>query len=149
MAKRRSGRSGSKKPVRKTVPVWVKLKPTEIEKLIIKLAKEGKGPSIIGILLRDQYGVPDVKRICKKSILQILKDNKLTPDIPEDLYFLMKKAVIIRRHLERNRRDKFSIKGLILTESKIRKLARYYRRKKTLPETWKYDAEKAKLLVKV
>lgn len=149
MAKRRSGKSGSTKPVRKTIPVWVKLKPVEIEKLIIKFAKEGKGPSIIGILLRDQYGVPDVKRICKKSILQILKDNKLSPDIPEDLYFLMKKAVIIRSHLERNRRDKFSIKGLILTESKIRKLARYYVRKKTLPETWKYDAEKAKLLVKV
>lgn len=30
----------------------------------------------------------------------------LAPELPEDLYFLIKKAVSIRKHLERNRKDK-------------------------------------------
>lgn len=30
----------------------------------------------------------------------------LAPEIPEDLYHLIKKAVSVRKHLERNRKDK-------------------------------------------
>ncbi|KAF9589343.1 hypothetical protein IFM89_022679 [Coptis chinensis] len=40
----------------------------------------------------------------------------LTPEIPEDLYHLIKKAVAIRKHLERNRKDKDS---LITDESSL------------------------------
>ena len=39
--------------------------------------------------------------------------------IPEDLYFLIKKAVSVRKHLERNRKDKDSKFRLILIESRI------------------------------
>ncbi len=38
------------------------------------------------------------------KILRILKAKGLAPDIPEDLYHLIKKAVNIRKHLERNRK---------------------------------------------
>jgi len=61
----------------------------------------------------------------------------LAPEIPEDLYFLIKKAVAIRKHLERNRKDKDSKFRLILVESRIHRLARYYKRTKKLPPTWK------------
>lgn len=148
MAKRRSGRSGSKKPLRKTVSTWVKIKPKEVEKIVVNLAKQGTWPSKIGLILRDSYGIPSVKKITRKSILRIMKDNNLTPNIPEDLYSLLKKAVVVRRHLGKNKKDKVSLKGLILTESKIRKLSRYYVRRGVLPEDWKYDPEKAELLVK-
>ncbi|KAL8239956.1 hypothetical protein R6Q59_016523 [Mikania micrantha] len=40
----------------------------------------------------------------------------LAPEIPEDLYHLIKKAVAIRKHLERNRKDKDSKFRLILVE---------------------------------
>jgi len=149
MAKRRSGKSGSKKPLRKTVPTWVKLKSKEVEKIVLNLAKQGIWPSKIGLTLRDSYGVPSVKRITGKSVLKIIRENKLAPDIPEDLYSLLKKAVIVRRHLDKNRKDNFSKKGMILTESKIRKLVRYYVRKGILSKDWKYDPEKAKLLVRI
>lgn len=124
MAKRRTGKSGSKKPIRQSPPIWVKLSPTEIEKIIVKLAKEGHDSSLIGIKLRDNYAVPDVKKIINKSILQVIRDNDLAPQIPEDLYHLIKKSVVIRNHLFRNKKDKFTKKGLILTESKIRKLSK-------------------------
>jgi small subunit ribosomal protein S13e len=61
----------------------------------------------------------------------------MTPEIPEDLYFLMKRAVNVRRHIEKNKRDKDSKYRLILVESKIHRLVRYYKLTKQLPPTWK------------
>lgn len=149
MAKRRTGKSGSKKPLRKTTPTWVKLKSKEVEKIVVNLAKQGMLPSRIGLILRDSYGVPSIKKLTSKSILSIMRENKIAPDIPEELYSLLKKAVIVRKHLDKNKKDNFSKKGLILTESKIRKLGRYYVRKRVLPKDWRYDPEKTKLLVKI
>ncbi|KAK1273078.1 40S ribosomal protein S13-1 [Acorus gramineus] len=57
----------------------------------------------------------------------------LAPEIPEDLYHLIKKAVAIRKHLERNRKDKDSKFRLFLVENRIHCLARYYKRTKKLP----------------
>ncbi|XP_027158283.1 40S ribosomal protein S13-2-like [Coffea eugenioides] len=59
------------------------------------------------------------------------------PEIPEDLYHLIKKAIAIRKHLERNRKDKDSKFRLILVESRIHRLARYYKKTKKLPPNWK------------
>jgi small subunit ribosomal protein S13e len=66
-----------------------------------------------------------------------LKSSGLAPEVPEDLYHLIKKAVSIRKHLERNRKDKDSKYRLILIESRIHRLARYYKTAGQLPPTWK------------
>ena len=58
---RKHGKSGSKKPLKKTLPVWLRYKPNEVELLITKLSKEGKNSSEIGVVLRDTYGIPDVR----------------------------------------------------------------------------------------
>ncbi|RYR51157.1 hypothetical protein Ahy_A06g026204 [Arachis hypogaea] len=55
----------------------------------------------------------------------------------EDLYHLIKKAVSIKKHLERNRKDKDSKFKLILVESRIYRLARYYKKTNKLPPVWK------------
>merc|ERR1712098_401988 len=65
----------------------------------------------------------------------------------EDIYFLIKKAVSIRKHLERNRKDKDAKFRLILVESRIHRLARYYKTKSVLPPTWKYESSTASTLV--
>ena len=39
------------------------------------------------------------------------------------------------------------LRGLQITESKINKLAKYYRREGVLPEDWKFDRKTAKLLI--
>ena len=71
----------------------------------------------------------------------------LAPDLPEDLYHLIKKAVSVRKHLERNRKDRDSKFRLILVESRIHRLARYYRLAKKLPPTWRYESATASALI--
>ncbi len=144
---RKRGKHSSKKPLRKGVPSWVGLKPGEIEKKIVELAKEGKSSSQIGIILRDSFGVPDVKVSIQKSITDVMKEKGLYPEIPEDLLNLIKRAVLVRKHLDVHKGDKHSKRGLQLIESKIRRLVKYYIRTKKLPSGWRYDPEKAKLLV--
>ncbi len=147
MHSRKRGRAGSKRPSTKTVPKWIRYKKNEVEELVLKLAKEGNSSSKIGLILRDQYGIPSVKIITNKTVTQLMKENKLSPKLPEDIFNLLKQAVNLRTHLEKNKKDYTSKRGLELLESKIRRLAKYYSKNKILPLDWKYDPEKAKLLI--
>jgi len=145
MYARRRGKSGSKRPLAKAT--WIKYSKEEVERLVIKLAKDGLKSTIIGLSLRDQYGIPSVRDITKKTITEILNENNLLSKIPEELLNLLKRAVNLRNHMEKNRKDYTSKHGLELVESKIRRLGKYYVRTKKLPKDWKYDYKKAKLIV--
>ena len=147
MYSRKKGKSGSRKPMVKKAS-WVKLKPNEIEEIIIKLAKQGHSSAKIGTVLRDQYGIPSTRVLTKEKISNIMKKNDAYPELPEDLFDLIKRAVDLRSHLDKNNKDYISKRGLELTESKIRRLAKYYKTKNQLPKDWKWDPVKAKLMVK-
>ena len=71
----------------------------------------------------------------------------VAPELPEDLYHLIKKAVNMRKHLEINRNDTDSKFRLILVESRIHRLSRYYKTQAVLPPTWKYQSQTASALV--
>ena len=58
----------------------------------------------IGVILRDSHGVAQVRYVTGNKILRILKAKGLAPSLPEDLHCLIKKAVAVRKHLERNRK---------------------------------------------
>jgi hypothetical protein len=45
----------------------------QVEEMITKSAKKGQMPSQIGVLLRDQHGIPLVKSVTGSKILRILK----------------------------------------------------------------------------
>jgi small subunit ribosomal protein S13e len=141
------GISRSARPYSRVPPSWNKTDAESVKQEIVKLAKKGKTPSQIGVLLRDAQGVPSVKAVTGTQVLRVLKVQGIAPEIPEDLYFLIKKAVNVRRHLERNRKDKDSKFRLILIESRIHRLSRYYKLKKNLPPSWKYDSATANTLV--
>merc|ERR1711870_211790 len=141
------GMSSSATPYRRKPPSWVKMKTEDVCDHICKLAKKGLTPSQIGVTLRDSFGVPQVKTVTGNKILRILKTHGLAPELPEDMYYLIKKAVAIRKHLDKNRKDKDSKFRLILVESRIHRLARYYKRVKALPATWKYVSATASALV--
>lgn len=143
----KKGKSGSKKPVKQTKKSWFRYDAKEVEQLIVKLAKLGKTSSEIGIILRDTYGVPDTRCIVKKNITKILEDNKLKPKLPEDLVALIKKDIRLTKHLDSHKGDMSVKRGLQLTESKINRLAKYYKRTNKLPSDWAYDRKKAKLLI--
>ncbi|GJS02806.1 40S ribosomal protein S13 [Tanacetum coccineum] len=131
------GISASAKPYKRTPPSWLKISPQDVQDSICKFAKKGLTPSQIGVILRDSHGIAQVNSVTGSKILRILKAHGLAPEIPEDLYHLIKKAVAIRKHLERNRKDKDSKFRLILVESRIHRLARYYKKTKKLPPVWK------------
>ena len=147
MYSRKKGKSGSHNPIKKEKASWVKYEAKEIELLIVKYVKEGKTSAQIGLYLRDEYGIPDVKIIIGKTITQVIRDKKLTKELPEDIMALIKKAVQLRRHMDENHKDMPGKRGLQLTEAKIKRLAKYYKRKKVIDVKWKYDPEKVKLIV--
>jgi small subunit ribosomal protein S15 len=140
---RRKGKSGSTKPIdRKEHPDWSSLNTREVESHVIDLAKQGKSTSEIGMILRDQFAVPDVKIATGKNISKILNANDLKPEIPEDL----RTTLSLRKHIIEHKKDLHNKRNLQLTESKIRRLSKYYISTGKLPEDWKYSPEQAKLL---
>lgn len=142
MHSRKRGKHGSKKPAKKTAPSWIRYKAKEVELLIAKLAKEGKSTSQIGTLMRDTYGIPNVLALCGKSISAILKEKKLVQEVPEDLTSLFKRYATIKKHIVSNKNDETAARGLLLTESKIGRLVKYYKRTGRIPEAWKFDTER-------
>ena len=135
------GRSHSTRPVSKRPPNWVVYQPDEVKALIINLAREGKGQSQIGNILRDVHGIPLVKPIVGYGVRKVLEEAGLAPEIPEDLYNLMVRATRLRRHLERNTKDFGNKRSMQLTESMIYRVTRYYKRKGVLPRDWNYRRE--------
>lgn len=115
--------------------------------MVGKLSKEGFSTAEIGLKLRDSYGIPSVKLATGKAVAAMVRDAGLAPDLPEDLSNLMRKAVRLGEHLESNRKDVHNRRALQLTESKILRLVRYYKRNSVLPDDWKYTLANAKLLV--
>ena len=130
------------------MPVWLRYKPQEVELLIAKFAKEGKSSSELGIILRDTYGIPDVRLLCKKKISQILKEKKLAQEIPDDLLALIRRSVAVRKHLETNHKDETAKRGIILTESKVKALTKHYKKIGKLSSEWKFDPERAGFFTK-
>lgn len=147
MYSRKKGKHGSKKPIVRTVPSWVVAKKNDVEKLVVDLAKERHNSAVIGTILRDQHGIPDVKILAEKSITQMMRENKLYPEFPEDLMSLFKKAVELHNHVKRQKSDRNAVANLQHLESKIRRLVKYYKRENKINKDFKYDPEKVKLIV--
>ena len=147
MHSRKKGKAGSKRPSKEKTQPWVSYSAQEIEQLVLKIAKAGNSPSKIGMILRDNYGIPDVPKITGKKVVQILKDAKQAPELPEDLTSLIRKQTLLLKHIEFNKKDMASRRGLLLTVSKIRRLTKYYQRNSVLPKGWTYSAEQAKLII--
>jgi small subunit ribosomal protein S15 len=142
------GKSSSTRPHRTAPPKWVELSEEEIVDTVVRLGRKGLPPSRIGVVLRDQYGVPSVKLMTGKRISQILEEKGIVADLPEDMMNLIKKAVELDKHLTENPKDMTAKRGLQLTEAKIIRLARYYIREGRIPADWKYDLKRARLLVR-
>ncbi|WGM90110.1 MAG: 30S ribosomal protein S15 [Candidatus Bathyarchaeota archaeon] len=139
MPKQEKGISHETRPVSKRPPAWCRYTSEEVEAIIVKLSKDGHPPSQIGIILRDQHGVPLSKPITEKSVSQILKERNIYSTYPEDLENLLRKATRLHVHQDKNKSDLHNKRALQMVEAKIYKLSRYYKREGVLPADWKYS----------
>ena len=107
---------------------WFNMKPEEIEKLVVDLAEKGLSLSKIGLILRDSYGVYSIKAITGKKIKKILEEKGIEVE-PYELVALEKRIKALKKHLEKNKKDTRAKRGLQLTEAKLRRLQKYYKKK--------------------
>uniref|UniRef100_A0A7C2VGW9 Small ribosomal subunit protein uS15 n=1 Tax=Ignisphaera aggregans TaxID=334771 RepID=A0A7C2VGW9_9CREN len=145
--KRDKGKSHPTRPVRVGPTKWVRYSPDEIGALAAELARMGYMPSVIGIILRDQYGIPLVKSVTGMKLTKLLEKYGVKHPIPEDLLRLMARAVNLRKHLNEHPKDTASLRGLIEIESKIKSLIKYYKRVGRLPQDFEYSPSKAEIWV--
>ena len=139
------GKAHSIRPIELMKPDWIKMESEEIEELIVKYAKEGMTSSQIGIKLRDQHAIPLVKPILSKTISDVLKENDLVPDIPEDLNNIVLRAVNLQKHLKENKGDSRNVRSLELIEAKVHRLSTHYKNKGIISKKWKYKSVVAQL----
>lgn len=147
MYSRRKGKSKSTRPVKKAKPAWLRYQQEEVEQLILKLAKSGKSQTETGVILRDSYGIPDVRVVLGKRMGGFLREQKVGKGLPEDLIALIRRDIFLMKHMEQHKKDMTAKRGMMLTESKIGRLVKYYKAEGVLPESWRYSREQAQLLV--
>lgn len=138
------GKSHSIRPTSKNAPSWT-IESEEIIRTIVDFGKDGMSASEIGLRLRDEFAVPLVKPIIGKTITQILVENDIKRDMPEDLEKLVRKALGLQKHLNVHNSDKRNVRSLELIESKIHRISRYYKRVGKVSIDWKYKSVIAKL----
>lgn len=127
---------------------WVDYKPAEVEEIIVGLANKGLTPAEIGMNLRDQHGIPSVKKLTGLNLEKILEKKGVSSDMPRDLLNLISRSVVLNRHMNVNKKDMTAKRGYQMAVSKIRKLTNYYIKNGKLDKNWRYTQEAAELLVK-
>jgi len=146
MHTRRRGSSGSDRPAADDPPEWSDVDEDAIVERVVDLAESDHSPSEIGMTLRDEgvdgTPVPDVSLATGRSITDILEEEGAAPDLPEDLRNLIERAVRLHEHMAENPTDHQNKRALQNTESKIRRLADYYRGEE-LDDDFTYSSETA------
>jgi small subunit ribosomal protein S15 len=107
-------------------PIWLKYTQEEVKAIILKLADKGLSAERIGLVLRDQYGIPKVN-LYNLKIGQILKEkNKFKEPTLTNLENKLKKII---GHFKKNKQDKKTGRALIITQAKLKKANEYQARK--------------------
>jgi small subunit ribosomal protein S13e len=70
------GISKSSMPYKKVPPRWLNIDSSEVVKQIEALAKKGYKPSQIGVILRDNFAIPQSRLLTGAKILRVLKKKR-------------------------------------------------------------------------
>ena len=106
-------------------PTWVKIKESELKEIISELAKK-YSPSQIGLVLRDQYGIPTTK-VFGKKLKKYLEELKIERN--EELENIEKKVNKLKEHLNENITDKKAKHKLQKAQSMLNIVKKYSNRK--------------------
>jgi small subunit ribosomal protein S15 len=86
-----------------------------------------------------------VRVAVNKRLSEILRENGIKEEMPEDLNQLVQKASALQRHLRTHNSDHRNVRSLELIEAKIHRLSKYYKRNQKIPKNWKYASVIAQL----
>jgi small subunit ribosomal protein S15 len=99
-------------------PKWIKMKEPELKKTILELS-EKYAPSQIGIILRDQYGIPTTK-VFGKKLKAYLKELGIERN--EKLENSENKFERMKEHLKNNVTDRKAKHKFQKAQSRLNKL---------------------------
>ena len=108
----------------KEKPTWLKYTDEEVKAIILKLSNQGLTSEKIGLTLRDQYGIPDVK-LFNFKIKDVLGEKFQEPTTLN----LDSKLQKIINHYKKNKQDKNAERALIITKAKLKKRTDYQNKK--------------------
>lgn len=148
MHSKRHGKSKSRKPLTELIGEPKEFDREKVEEIIVNYAKEGMEPAMIGQKLKSDHGIPYIKHYMGKRLAKIMEEKGVKEEMPADMMDLMKKAVKMNSHMEKNKQDYHNAKKLKGVEAKIWRLTKYYISKGILPEGWRYNPKQAALLIK-
>ena len=103
-------------------PLWIKMKEPELKKVILELS-EKHSPSQIGLILRDQYGIPTTK-VFGKKLKAYLKELGIEKN--EDLENAEKKIDKMKEHLKNNITDRHAKHKLQHAQSRLNITKKYF-----------------------
>ena len=103
-------------------PIWVKMEEPELKKVILELSKK-YSPSQVGIILRDQYGIPTTK-VFGKKMKSYLKELGIERN--EDLENATKKVDNLKEHLKNNITDRKAKHKLQHAQSRLNITKKYF-----------------------
>ena len=103
-------------------PTWIKMKEPELKKVILELS-EKHSPSKIGLILRDQYGIPTTKVFGKKLKAYL---TELGIETNEDLENAEEKVTNLKEHLKNNITDRHAKHKLQHAQSRLNITRKYF-----------------------
>jgi len=107
-------------------PVWLKMTETELKEIIVKLSEKYQ-PAEIGLILRDQYGVPTTKVYGKKLSEYLKEAGKETSHEQKNIEHKVEK---MKEHLKTNITDKKTKHKLQKAQSKLNAVKKYSEKRK-------------------
>lgn len=112
----------AKKQVSMEKPVWLKTSEEDVKKIIAELAGKHQ-PAEIGIILRDQYGIPTTKIYGKKLSVYL---KELGIEVNEiQLQNVQKKVENLKEHLKNHGQDKKAKHKIQRPQSRVQKMKKY------------------------
>jgi len=107
-------------------PVWLKMTEEEMKKLILELSERNQ-PAQIGLILRDQYGIPTTK-VFGKKLSAYLKEAGRNEFF--EVKNIEKKVAKIKEHMKNNGQDKKAKHKFQKANSKLNALRKYAKTRK-------------------
>ena len=107
-------------------PVWLKYTEDEVKSIILKLAEKGLTSEKIGLVLRDQYGIPKTK-LYNIKLSQVLKEKGKYEE--PTVINLTRKLEKLTAHNKKHHGDKKTERSLIITKAKLKKRQEYLAKK--------------------